>query len=395
MSLFLSRTWAEIDLNNLKHNYDLIKSHLNDKTKFMAVVKADAYGHGAKIIAKELDSYGADGFAVSNIEEALQLREFGINKPILILGYTPATLAKTLSENDISQALLDKDYAKRLLENAKQNNVKVKVHIKIDTGMDRIGFVHHKIDDNTAIDDIKNSLNNDYLIPEGIFTHFATSDYDNDETGEHTKFQFELFTDVITKLSKLGVEIPIKHCSNSAATLDKPEYHLDMVRPGIIMYGLNPSGYFNKYDLRPVFKLKSVISLIKEIEAGDAVSYGRTFTADKKMKVATIPVGYADGYSRLLSNKGYVLINGKKANILGRICMDQCIVDITDIDNVSVGDKVLLFGDEGLTTDDYSKLCGTINYETVCLVGKRVPRVYYKNGKEVSILNMIYNQKDY
>ena len=233
------------------------------------------------------------------------------------------------------------------------------------------------------------------MIAEGIFTHFATSDYDNDENGEHTKMQFKLFTDVINKLLANGIEIPLRHCSNSAATLDKPEYHLDMVRPGIIMYGLNPSSYFTKYDLRPAFKLKSVVSLIKEIEPGDAVSYGRTFTADKKMKVATIPVGYADGYSRLLSNKGYVLINGKKANILGRICMDQCIVDITDIDNVSVGDKVLLFGDDGLTTDDYSKLCGTINYETVCLVGKRVPRVYYKNGKEVSILNMIYNQKDY
>ena len=395
MSLFLSRTWAEINLDNLKHNYDLIRAHLSDKTKFMAVVKADAYGHGAKIIAKELDSYGADWFAVSNIEEALQLREFGITKPILILGYTPANLAKTLADNNISQALLDKDYAKRLIENAKRDNVKVKVHIKIDTGMDRIGFIHHKIDDNSAIENIKSVLDNDYLIAEGIFTHFATSDYDNDENGEHTKMQFKLFTDVINKLLANGIEIPLRHCSNSAATLDKPEYHLDMVRPGIIMYGLNPSSYFTKYDLRPAFKLKSVVSLIKEIEPGDAVSYGRTFTADKKMKVATIPVGYADGYSRLLSNKGYVLVNGKKANILGRICMDQCIVDITDIDNVSVGDKVLLFGDDGLTTDDYSKLCGTINYETVCLVGKRVPRVYYKNGKEVSILNMIYNQKDY
>lgn len=394
MSLFLSRTWAEINLDNIKHNYDLIKSKLDNKTKFMAVVKADAYGHGAKIIAKELDELGADWFAVSNIEEALQLREFKIKKPILILGYTPANLAKTLSENNISQALLDKYYAEKLLEFAKKDNVKVKVHVKIDTGMNRIGFMHHSFDDNTAVNDIFDSLNNDNLIGEGIFTHFATADYDNDENGEHTKKQFDLFKDIIDKLSQKGVNFSLRHCSNSAATLDYPQYHLDMVRPGIILYGLNPSSYFEKYDLKPAFKLKSVISMIKEIKKGDSISYGRTFTAEKNMKVATIPVGYADGYPRLLSNNGFVLVNGKKAPILGRVCMDQCIVDITDIDNVSVGDNVVLFGEDGLTIDDYSHLCQTINYETICLVGKRVPRVYYKNGKEIAILNLIYNQKD-
>lgn len=393
MSLFLPRTWGEVNLDNIKHNYDYIRSKLDKKTKLMAVVKADAYGHGAKIISNELQTLGADWFAVSNIEEALQLRQFGIIKPILILGYTPAFLAKELAENNISQTILDLDYANALIENAKKDNVRINAHIKIDTGMSRIGFYYHKNND-SIINQIKEVFDSEYLIPEGIFTHFATADYDNDESGEHTKKQYELFSDCIDKLKNLGISFQIRHCCNSAGTLDYPEYHLDMVRPGIILYGLNPSDKFSKHDLKPTFKLKSVISLIKEIEKDDCISYGRTFTSQKALKVATVPVGYADGYSRSLSNKGYVLINGKKANILGRVCMDQMIVDITDIDNVNVGDEVLLFGDKGLTVDDFSSLCNTINYETVCLVGKRVPRVYYKNGKEFAVVNFIYKQKD-
>lgn len=394
MSLFLLRTWAEINLDSIKHNYELIRNAISKSTKFMAVVKADAYGHGAKVISRELQDLGADWFAVSNIEEALQLRNFGIIKPILILGYTPPKHAKVLSENNISQALLDKDYAEKLSAQAKKDNVKIKVHVKIDTGMSRIGFYHHDKNDNSAVDDIYNSLNNEYLISEGIFTHFATSDFDNDENGDHTKNQFELFIDCIDKLDKKGIKFELRHCSNSAATLEYPQYHLDMVRPGIILYGLNPSSYFSKYDLQPAFTLKSVISLIKHIQKDDCVSYGRTFTANKDLKVATVPVGYADGYSRSLSNKGYVIINGKKAEILGRVCMDQMIVDISDIENANVGDEVLLFGGEGISTDEFSTLCGTINYETVCLVGKRVPRVYYKNGKEQEIVNFIYNKKE-
>ncbi|MEE1002182.1 MAG: alanine racemase [Acutalibacteraceae bacterium] len=394
MSLFLSRTWAEINLDNIKHNYRLIRNSISQNTKFMAVVKADAYGHGAKVISKELQDLGADWFAVSNIEEALQLRHFGIVKPILILGYTPPSLAKKLSENNISQALLDKDYAKKLSAQAEIDNVKIKVHIKIDTGMSRIGFYHHDKNDNSAVLDICESLDNKYLISEGVFTHFATADFDNDENGEHTKKQFELFTDCIDKLGEKGINFEIRHCANSAATLEYPQYQLDMVRPGIILYGLNPSSYFENYDLRPAFTLKSVISLIKYIKKDDCVSYGRTFTADRDLKVATVPVGYADGYSRSLSDKGYVIINGKKAKILGRVCMDQMIVDVSEIDKINVGDEVLLFGGKGLSTDEFSSLCGTINYETVCLVGKRVPRVYYKNGKEQEIVNFIYNQKD-
>ncbi len=394
MSLFLSRTWAEINLDNIKHNFDLIKSNLNKETKFMAVVKADAYGHGSKVISQELEKLGADWFAVSNIEEALQLRGFGIKKPILILGYTPVYLAKHLCENDISQAVLDENYANELLNQAQKEDLKIKVHIKIDTGMGRLGFCYHSFDDDSVINKILNCFNNKNLIPEGIFTHFSTADFDNDEDGKHTEMQYKLFDSCIEKLENNNLKFEIKHCSNSAATLKHKNYHLDMVRPGIILYGLQPSKHFSEFDLRPAFILKSVISMIKNINRGDTVSYGKTFTAKDEMKVATIPVGYADGYSRSLSNKGYVIINGKKANVLGRVCMDQIIVDVTDIDNVNVGDEVVLFGDDKLTIDEFSSLCDTINYETVCLVGKRVPRVYYKDGKEVCVVNFIYNKKD-
>ena len=394
MSLFLSRTWAEIDLDKLGQNYKFIKSKLKPSTKFMAVVKADAYGHGAKVISRELENLGADWFAVSNIEEALQLRNFGISKPILILGYTPVHLAKTLVENNISQTLLDAEYAKSLLKQAELENIKIKVHVKIDTGMSRIGFYYHNFNDESVIETLASLLNNDNFINEGIFTHFSSADLDNDLDGSNTKHQYELFLDSVDKLSKKGIDFELKHCCNSAATLEYTQFQLDMVRPGIIMYGLTPSNHFEKYDLKPTFVLKSIISLIKYIDKNDAVSYGKTFYADKKMKIATIPVGYADGYSRCLSNKGYVVINGEKAKIIGRVCMDQMMVDVSDINNINVGDEVILFGDENLTTNEYSSLCGTINYETVCLIGKRVPRAYYKNSKEQEVVNYIYHKKD-
>lgn len=391
MSNFLKRTWVEVDLDNLEHNYNYIRSKLNDKTKYMAVVKADAYGHGAKVVPEFLQSLGADFFAVSNIDEALQLREFGITKPILILGYTPTNLVNVLAENDISQAIIDKSYATYLADSAKKENVKIKVHIKIDTGMSRLGFFYHSSSDESSLEDVADVINSDNFIKEGIFTHFATSDLDNDEDGAHTKKQFELFEESIKKLEDKGVSFELRHCANSAATLNNPEYQLDMVRPGIIMYGLNPSSHFDKFDLKPAFKLKSIVSMIKTIQKGTTISYGKTFVAQKQMKVATIPVGYADGYPRSLSNKGFVMINGKKAKILGRVCMDQMIVDITEIDNVKVGQNVLLFGDKDLTIDDFSALCQTINYETVCVIGKRVPRVYFKDGEETQVVDLIHS----
>ena len=391
---YLKRTWAKVSLDEIRHNFRLIKNQLDDNVKIMSVVKADAYGHGAKFVAPMLDKLGTDWFAVSNIEEALQLRELSINKPILILGYTPPFMADILSDNNISQALLNKDYANELNKEAEKLGKCVKVHIKIDTGMSRIGFVHHNVNESESLNDIL-SINRSNLDFEGIFTHFASSDTDGDESGEFTNKQFNLFCDIIEKLKNNNIHFRLHHCCNSAATLNNKNMHLDMVRPGIILYGLNPSSYFdNKFNLHPAMTLKSVVSMTKKVKANESVSYGRTFVADKDITVATIPVGYADGYPRLLSNNGYVIINGQKAKIIGRVCMDQMLVDISGIDNVTSGTEVLLFGNDGenlLPIDDFARLCNTINYEIVCLIGKRVTRVFIEDGKETSTLNYVYN----
>lgn len=389
---FLPRTWAEIDIDCLKHNYNIIRTLIGDNVKYYAVVKADAYGHGAKFVVPEMEKFGADGFAVSNIQEALQLRKLGIESDILILGYTPPELAQILCDNNISQTVFDYDYATALSECASSAERKVNVHIKIDTGMGRIGFVHRKKDDDTALLQILKTCKLANLNAVGAFMHFASSDKDGDKNGEFTSGQFELFNDLLVKLKSNGVDFKIRHCCNSAATLTLSQYHLDAVRPGIIMYGMNPSKEVSGIaNLKTAMKLKSVVSMIKTVHKGDSVSYGRTFIADSDRVIATIPVGYADGYPRSLSNRGYVLINGKKANIVGRVCMDQMIVDVTDIPNVKSGSEVILFGDEKLTIDDFASLCGTINYEIVCVVGKRVPRVYIKNGKIIGQLNYVYN----
>lgn len=391
---FLPRTWAEIDIDCLRHNYEVIRGIIGDRVKYFAIVKADAYGHGVKYVVPEMERFGADGFAVSNIEEAMQLRELGIKKKILILGYTPPELAHALAENNISQAVFDPDYASMLSKFAMRSCVTVNAHIKIDTGMGRIGFVHRDKSDDSAVREIYEVCSLGGINPEGAFMHFASSDKDGDADGSFTKGQFDLFCDILEKLKNLGVEFEIKHCCNSAATLGNPEYHMDAVRPGIIMYGLAPSFEFEKFaDLKPVMSLKSVISMVKTIRKGDCVSYGRTFTAPHNMRVATIPVGYADGYPRNLSNKGYVMICDKKAPIVGRICMDQMIVDVSEIDAAAAGTQVLLFGGKGLSTEQFSSMCGTINYETVCVLGKRVPRVYIKDGHIIGQLNYVYNGK--
>lgn len=391
---YLKRTWARVELDNIAHNFKTIKDGLNDGVKIMSVVKADAYGHGAKYVAPLLDKIGTDWFAVSNIEEAMQLRSLGIAKPILILGYTPPFMADILADNDISQALINEEYALELKDAAKKCGKRVRVHVKIDTGMGRIGFIHHDFDDDTALRQIL-SAKCDELVFEGIFTHFATADTDGDESGIHTQKQFELFMDMIDKLKENGIEFALRHCCNSAATLNNKQMQLDMVRPGIILYGMEPSPFFrNKFDLLPAMTLKSVISMIKTIHKGESLSYGMTYTADEDRICATVPVGYADGYPRALSNTGYVMINGKCAPIIGRVCMDQMMIDITDIDDVHTGDEVLLFGkDENgtLTVEDFSKMCGTINYETVCIIGKRVTRVYTENGVECGTLNYVYD----
>ncbi len=368
---FLHRTWAEIDLKALVHNFNILKS-LSGDSKIMAVVKADAYGHSAKAIAPVLEQNGADYFAVSNIEEALNLREYGVKKPIFILGYTPVECVKILKDNDISQCVYSKEYALKLSEKAVQGNAEIKVHIKLDTGMSRLGFDCRNEGLNGIEDAIESAKLKNFII-EGVFTHFAVSDSDISDDEQFTKVQFDRFTNALDILNKNGINPIITHCCNSAGFLSDSKKHLSLSRIGISLYGLTPSPKF-KQNLIPVMTVKSVVSMVKEIKAGDFVSYGRTFKADKNMKIATVAMGYADGYPRILSNKGYVLINGKKANIVGRVCMDQMCVDITDIPDIHIGDEVVIFGKE-LSADVIAGLCDTINYEIVCGISKRVPRI--------------------
>lgn len=393
MEEFLKRTWADIDLDAIEHNYHVIRDAVKSETMICCIIKADAYGHGAVMLAHEYERLGADWFAVSNIEEATQLRTNGISTPILILGYTPPEMAYELASNNISQSILSIDYAKKLSDCAAKSNVSVKVHIKVDTGMSRIGFMYQSpMRDGKSIDEMADACRLPNLLPEGIFTHFAVAD--EGEDGENfTKEQFDDFIDAVSKLEHLGIKFKIRHCSNSAAIFDYPEYYLDMVRPGVILYGLEPSSKIeNPHDLVPAMELKTVISLIKTVEPCSSVSYGRTYITEKPTKIATLPIGYADGYLRAYSGRADVIVNGKRAPIIGRVCMDQLMIDVTDCTGINEGDTVTVFGkDKGeyLSIDELANMAGTINYELICILGKRVPRIYKRGGKTVGYLNYI------
>lgn len=370
---FLHRTWAEIDTSALIHNFDIIKSEADD-AYIMAVVKADCYGHSAKLIAPLLDKAGTDAFAVSNIDEAMKLREYGIKKPVLILGYTPANAAELLYENDITQCVFSPEYARALSESAVTGGFKLKIHIKIDTGMGRIGF-DCRDSELSGIEDAIAAARLPGFILDGIFTHFCVSDRTEEEEDGFTDLQFSRFTATVTRFKEAGLNPRVCHCCNSAALCLDKNKHLDMCRPGIILYGLTPAyGLRLKEDFIPVMTVKSVVSMVKTVKKGTCVSYGKTFTAQKDMKIATVTAGYADGYPRALSNKGRVIIHGKSANIIGRICMDQMSIDVTDIEDVKQGDEVILFGKE-LPVEEIAEKCGTINYEITCGISQRVPRI--------------------
>lgn len=386
------RFWAEIDMNAAEHNFNLIKSKLNPQTKLCCVVKANAYGHGAVYLSKLYEKLGADFFAVSNIEEAMQLRNNGIITPILILGYTPTSCASILAENNISQSVFSLSYAKALSKSAEADGVKVKIHIKLDSGMGRIGFdCIHKRED--MLESISEVCNMQGLENEGIFTHFALAD-DGEDGAEFTRLQYERFISAVEDLRARGIEFEIKHCANSATTFAYPEYHLDMVRVGVVLYGIAPSYKVSGCEgLMPVMSLKSVISMIKEIEEGDTVSYGCTFVADKKTKIATAPVGYADGFWRSNAENGtQMLIRGQRVNIVGRVCMDQLMLDVTNIKGVREGDYITLIGadrDEMISVDELAKNNGTIGYEMICSIGERVPRFYIKDHDIVFVKDNI------
>ena len=393
MTNFLKRTWVEINLDNIKYNYEKIKSRINDNVKIMCVIKADAYGHGAEFLAKEYSRLGADWFAVSNIDEAIQLRTAGIAEPILILGYTPVEMTDYLLNFNITQAVFSEEYAIQLSSMAQKFGTKLNIHIKLDTGMSRIGLLCHN--EKTCIDAInicERIHNMNGLNVQGIFTHFAISDNGN-EGIDFTNAQFEKFKFVVDGVKKKNIEIPLCHCCNSGGIVDYPHMHMDIVRAGIILYGLMPSSNTNnKLNLKPAMQLKTVISQIKNIEKNTRVSYGGTYIAKDNIRIATIPIGYADGYSRSFSNKSSMLVCGKRANVIGRVCMDQLMLDVTNISEAKEGDVVTVFGEDlnnKITVEELAALSNTIGYEIICLIGKRVPRIYYKDGQIVGRLNYI------
>lgn len=387
---FVRRTWAEISLDAIAHNFNEIKQKISGRAKICCVIKADGYGHGAVELARVYEELGADFFAVSNIDEGVEIRSAGVRLPILILGYTPVCDAQRLARYNISQAVFSPEYAEALSAQCAAYGCVCNIHIKCDTGMSRIGFMCQQFPrDNPSIEEICNACALPNLHAEGLFTHFCVSD--ESESGRaFTERQYQNFRYVADALRQRGLTIPLCHCSNSGAIEDYDQTYCDMVRAGIILYGLSPSSKLaGKLDLQPAMTLKTTVAYVKALRAGSDISYGRTFTAEKDMKIATVPIGYADGYVRQNAAEGYMLVNGKRAKIVGRICMDQTMLDVTDIDGVAVGDEVIVFGDGGHgepTADSIAQNTDTINYEVVCLVGKRVPRVYYQNGKITDVM---------
>lgn len=384
----LQRTWADISLDAIEYNFKKIKSAAGS-SMVMAIVKADAYGHGDRMVAPFLEECGADWFGVSNLGEALGIRESGVTKPVLILGNTPAECVDRLAKWNITQAAYSLDYAKELSDEARRIGVTVDVHLKFDTGMGRIGFVASEENYSAAIEEVKEVFALPNINITGAFTHFASADEPNDDGIAYTELQFSRFCRMCDGLKEQGCDVGIRHCCNSAGIICFPKMHLDMVRAGIILYGLYPAeseAITEKIKLKPAMELRTVVTLVKDYKKGGCISYGRKFTAPKDMKVASTAIGYADGYHRTLTNKSEMLINGKRVKTLGSICMDQTMIDVTDIPNVKIGDVVTVFGKDGegfIPVEELANYAGTINYEIICAVSRRVPRCYYLKGDNI------------
>lgn len=374
MITFRPRVVAEVSMEAIRHNYKQIKGILPKDTHLMAIVKADGYGHGAIEVARILQEEGADRFAVAIAAEGEELRRAGINSPILVLGYTPPGDIKTLIENDLTQTVFSYEMAQFISEEAGKLGKSVNIHIKVDTGMGRIGF----LSDPLSIEEVKKIAELPRINMEGIFTHFATSD---EEDPTYTRHQMSIFLGFLKELHEVGIEVPIIHAANSAATMVHEYTRFNLVRTGIILYGYYPSDYLEgkKIDLIPAMTLKTQVVHVKELPAGHYISYGKKYCTHQKTKIATIPIGYADGYSRKLSNKGRVLIRGEYASVVGTICMDQFMVDVSHIQDIAVGDEVVVLGTQGMhriSIEELAHLTDTINYEVMCMIGKRVPRDY-------------------
>ena len=388
---FEKHCWAEVDLDALAHNFKRIAAHAAP-AKVCAVVKAGAYGHADGMVCQTLQAAGAQWFAVSCLAEALHLRAGGVTGHILILGHTDPAYAAQLIRHDLTQAVFSGAYAQALSENARAAGGRVKAHLKVDTGMGRIGFEAEQ-DLRQAVEEIAEVCQFPNLRCDGIFTHFSSADEYNEESIAYTRRQYELFMQTCDELQRLGVHFAIRHCCNSGGIVNYPEYHLDMVRAGILIYGLVPDkACEDKIDLKPAMQLHSVISMIKDVKAGAKLSYGRTFTADHDMRIATVPIGYADGYHRSLSNRGRMLVNGQFANIVGRVCMDQLMLDVTGIPDLSDGEQITIVGEENgkrITMEEIAAMTDTVHYEVMCVIGKRVPRVYRRNGKDIGVVDYI------
>ena len=374
------RVYAEINLDAIVKNVDNLMALTKENTGALAVVKADGYGHGDVAVAKAV-AQKVTGYAVATLDEAVNLRENGVKKPILVLGYVDPYEFDILVSYEITATVFDVETAQLLADAARVQKKQAHCHIKVDTGMRRIGLEP----DENGIAIVKQITALKELSADGIFTHFAASDETDKTSAEH---QFKLFTDFTGRLEKEGIHFTYRHCANSAAVIDMPQVDLDMVRLGIAMYGMYPSDEVKKekVELFPALDLKSHVTMVKEIPAGEKVSYGGTFTTTRTTKLATVSVGYGDGYPRALSSKGYVLVRGQKAPIVGRVCMDQMMVDVTDIKNVTRADIVTLIGKDGdaeITVEEIAALAGTFNYEFVCDLGKRIPRSYYLNGEYI------------
>lgn len=381
-----NRVQAVINLDNIRHNISAMKSLVDKDKKMLAVIKADAYGHGAVEVAEALDDL-ADFYAVAFIDEALELRRAGIDKPILILGYTDPVDYELLLKYDVRPAMYETGDAQKLSDLAVSMGIKAKVHIKVDTGMGRIGFSC----DDTGVEKIAEISNMPGIEVEGIFTHYAKAD-EIDKTAANG--QLEKFRWINRQLVGLGIHIPVRHISNSAGIMEMDNSDFDMVRSGIVTYGLYPSEEVDKsiVELRPAMSLMSKVIFVKDVKAGTGIGYGWSYIADHDIRVATVSAGYADGYPRAQSNKGRVIIHGEYAPIIGRVCMDQFMVDVSHIDGVQVRDDVILIGRDGdkeVTVEEVAEPANSFNYELVCNISRRVPRTYIRDGKEFGQVNYL------
>ncbi|HCX89858.1 MAG: alanine racemase [Deltaproteobacteria bacterium CG12_big_fil_rev_8_21_14_0_65_43_10] len=373
-------TIAEIDLDAVRFNYEQLRKKVGKETKMLAVVKADGYGHGATFISKELQRLGVDLLGVAISEEGISLRKAGIRKPIIILNGVFKGQIKETIEYNLTPVIFDSNTAQRLSDEGKRVNKRVKIHVKIDTGMGRVGILPKDI--MPFFSKLKDMSN---LEVEGVLSHLSTASGDSSEDLDFTSLQLKRFEKCIREIDIMGFSPPLRHIANSAATIDLPPSFCNVLRPGLMLYGAYPSFRFaEKIHLKPVMSLKTEIMQIKSVPAGYSISYKRTFVTQRDSVIATLPIGYADGYNRLLSNRGAALIGGEKAPVVGTVCMDMTMVDVTKVPNVHVGDEAVLIGRQGdkeISADEIADKIGTISYEVFCGVSKRVPRIYIKNGK--------------